>query len=190
MTARGATAAAIAQMEAHQNKPFHLFKGEFESGTLYLTDALGTLTWDGQAYTGVGRFISYEDLEENTDLGVTETSVNFTGVPDDIMSIFINENIVKRLVTIYRGFYDSSMAIVLDPFIIFKGRINDGDYSEDPESGKAAIRLRCSSKLIDFDKVKGRLTNTASQRQYYPEDKGFNFVPGLGEKIIVWKPKN
>ena len=189
MAQRGASAAYLTEINRSTNRPFHLYKGEFSSGTLYMTDANRSIVWGGQTWLGVGKFLAYDSIEEATDLIVSEINLTLTGVSTDIIAIVMTENLIERPVTIYRGFLDlTTYAVVVDPIIIFKGRTDGGSVGEDPDNGTAIVELPCSSKLIDFDRVKGRRTNTTSQRQYYPFDKGFNFVPGLSEKIVVWKP--
>ena len=53
-------------------------------------------------------------------------------------------------------------------------------------SALSRVSVTAESLLADWDRPRVRRYNAEDQRLYYPNDKGFEFVPSLVEKQIVW----
>jgi hypothetical protein len=75
---------------------------------------------------------------------------------------------------VYRGFLDSSQALISDPFLLFDGRIENFNIEEDDNSSTVSISV--ASHWADFEKQKGRKTNTGSQKLHFPNDVGFDYA--------------
>ena len=187
MSGRGASAAALAQIGAVQNSPFHLFEGYFDSATVYLTDWNRPVSWGGHTYLQGGHFLSFDGVQETADLQVTEAHVTLSGVDQTVISLVLNENYIDRRLVIYKAFMTSADALVVDPFAIFDGRMDAPVISEDPGTdgggGQCTVVLTASSHWVDFQRTPGRHTNDAEQQIFFPGDLGFIYASEASRQI-------
>ena len=72
--------------------PVVLCKIEFNSGDVLVHSQLGDLTYDGDTYTGIGRFGAISEAEETADLSRTPINLTMSGIPNDILSIVLGFN--------------------------------------------------------------------------------------------------
>lgn len=186
MTQRNASAAVLTELGSTSNAPFHLFQVLWDSGTVYLTDSATEISWGGQTYTALGSMLGFGNIEESAGLQATGVDLTLSGVPTSLVSSFMTEDFIDRHVKIYKGFFDANGAVIADPILIFEGLMDAPDFVEAVEDNSTVITIPASNQWMAFDKVNGRMTNTNSQARYFSGDKGFNFVPGLNEKIITW----
>ena len=81
------------------------------------------------------------------------------------------------------GFLDENQALVNYPFLLFDGRIENLSIEEDETNSVVSISI--ASHWADFDKTKGRKTNTNSQALHFPTDLGFDYASQTA-KDIKW----
>ena len=85
----------------------------------------------------------------------------------------LNENVVNDSVDIFRAFLDDSNAVIADPFLLYKGQIEEFSIQEtDIES---IVALSIVSHWADFEKKNGRKTNNTSQQRFFSSDVGMDF---------------
>ena len=99
------------------------------------------------------------------------------------MSIVLNENIINDDVHIYRGFLDTNLALISDPFLLFYGTINN--YKITDNTTRANLILTITSHWGNFSKTSGRTTTDNSQKRFFSADKGMEFS-ALTVKDIKW----
>jgi len=187
MSDRGASASVLAEIQKSQIRPFHLFEGVFDGGTVRFCDNTYNITWDSYEWVAAGHLISYDAIEESSDIQATGCSVTLSGMNGEVTAIAIDEDLADKVVKIYRGFFDSSNAIISDPLLIFKGRSEGATFSEDPDNGTSVVNLEVISHFVDYDKVAGRRTNNKEQQRYFPADKFCEFIPNLVNAVIQWE---
>ena len=85
----------------------------------------------------------------------------------------LNENVVNDSVDIFRGFLDDSNALISDPFLLYRGKIDSFDISESDKSSQ--VNLSIVSNWADFGKKSGRKTNNTSQQRFFSGDVGMDF---------------
>ena len=85
----------------------------------------------------------------------------------------LNENVVNDSVDIFRGFLDDSNALISDPFLLYRGKIDSFDISESDKS--SVLGLQIVSNWADFEKKSGRKTNNTSQQRFFSGDVGMDF---------------
>lgn len=186
MSGRGFSAAALAQINAAQNAPFHLFEAYFDSGTAYATDAARPVVWGGHTYLADGQLLAYDGVQETADLQVTEAHVQLSGVDQTWVALVLAENYIDRRLVIYKAFLDPATdALIVDPGAIFDGRMDAPTIEEDPASGKCTVSLTATSHWTDFERRPGRHTNLAEQQTFFPADTGFRYVSEQ-TKQITW----
>ena len=180
---RALTTAAQTAVAADVVRPVTLVKMEFDSGTVRYSGADRAITYDSESYTGIGNFAGFSVVEEGVDLQTYSVTISIAGVPTALLSIALDENYQNRFVTLFQGFLNDSYALIADPVEIFKGRVNTMNI----EAGETAtITLSVESRLVDWERPRIRRYNNADQQVAFSGDKGFEFVPQMVEKELIW----
>ena len=81
---------------------------------------------------------------------------------------------MEKEAEVYKGFLDSNEAVIADPFLLFKGRIES--FSIDESLNQSNANIVVASHWSDFSKIEGRKTNTVSQQLHFINDLGFEFA--------------
>jgi hypothetical protein len=89
---------------------------------------------------------------------------------------------------IWKGFLDANLAVVVDPILIFEGRMDSPVIDENPDNGSCIVSVSATNAWVDFERKSGRHTNHEEQQIFFPGDRGFEFVSEL-TKEITWGRK-
>lgn len=177
------TPAVEAAFEAGHVRAVLLVSMEFDSGTLRLNNSPVALSWDGHAWLGAGTLGSIEPVKEAADLSAQGLAFRMSGVPTDTVASALGAHYQGRACRLWLAPLDAGHQVLADPVLVFAGRMDTMDI----ELGSTAtITVTAESLLADWDRPRVRRYNAEDQRLYYPNDKGFEFVPSLVEKQIVW----
>ena len=160
-----------------------LVKLEFTSGTVYVCNAGYNFLWDNQVWMGVGNMGSVSAVGEGEELKMYGCTLSLTGLDPDLIAISLSSGYQGKPATIWMAPLNSNYQILVDPVIIFRGRM---DTMPVELAETATIQLTVESRLTDWEKPRMRRYNTYDQQLEYPDDKGFEFVTQMAEKEIVW----
>ena len=94
--ARDITAGFQTEIEADQLQPILLYKAEFDSGDVRFWSGYGELTYDSEIYIGSGELLGVTRVEETKELTANNVTIELSGIPASIVSIF-HINIVSNL---------------------------------------------------------------------------------------------
>ena len=81
---------------------------------------------------------------------------------------------MEKEAEVYKGLLNTSEAVIADPFLLFKGRIES--FSIDESINQSNANIVVASHWSDFSKIEGRKTNTNSQQLHFINDLGFEFA--------------
>ena len=171
--ARSLTSAVKTELATNKLNPITLVYLGIASGSRY-TDHYKDITYSSNTYTASSLLLGVSDVSETSDVAVDSITIAFTGADQSIISLLLNNDYMDKEAEVYKGFLDDSQALISDPFLLFKGRIESYAIEEDINNSQISISI--SSHWSDFDKVKGRKTNTGSQELFFSGDKGFDYA--------------
>ena len=186
---RSLTTAIKNELATNDIRPIHLITIGF--GTpLNFTDCSFSLTssvsGSSVTYTPSNFIMGISNFTEEVDITKTSLKLGFSGADTSLISVVLNENVVNDAVTIFRGFLDSSNAIIADPFLLYDGQI---DTFEIQESNKESnLILNITSHWANFDKKNGRKTNNVSQQRFFSTDVGMEFSSQTVQDIKWGRP--
>jgi hypothetical protein len=163
-------------------------KLEFDSSTVYVHDGVGSVTFDGNTYLGVGKYGSFDIIDENIDTVARGIKVTLSGVDTSLVPIVMDEVYQGRPATFYVGFLDQNLNFVADPEEIWSGRMDTMSISMDQNS--AVISLSCEYRLRK-EPVLARFTDE-DQRLAFAGDTFFNLTQFIPRYKATWgdKPTN
>ena len=188
MADRGATSAVLTELGKSQNQPFHLVDIMLDSAPVYITDAWKELVWSSHTYTALGHLLSFSDIEESSELRVTNMTAQLSGVDQSLISAVLSYKYIDRPLRVYKGFLDDNVAIIANPILIFEGRMDAPVIAENPDDGSCVVSITATNAWVDFERKSGRHTNHEEQQLFFPGDKGFEFVSEI-TKEITWGRK-
>lgn len=174
----------ITEIEKNSVRPFFLYEGEFLSGTIHLWTGLNNLIWDSKTWLGNG-YISYiSGILESLSIAASGVTIQLSGIPGISLSLVLQEFKQGGLGNFYLGFLDSSSQVILNPALVFKGKLDHSTIGVDSQN--STIILRYESVLIDLDRVRGGRFTKESQAKYFSDDKGFDYVASLQDWAGQW----
>jgi hypothetical protein len=128
------------------------------------------------------------DIEEAAEVIVSSVTLSLSGIDQVWISNVLQEDYIDRTVKIYTAFMDESWALVVDPVLIFEGRMDQPSIEEDPDAGTSSVSVSATNAWVDFSRKTGRHTNHEEQTLHFAGDKGFEFASEVTPDIIWGRP--
>jgi hypothetical protein len=154
------------------------------SPVIYLTDYTHDIPYGGNTFEASSHLLSIADPQETRELRVGAISVEMSGVSQEYISIFLNQNWVNRSVKLYKAVVSGSDgSIIGDPILIFNGLLSQFQIEDSDNS--SVITIQVASHWADFQRKTGRYTNDQSQQYYFSGDLGMQFSANT-VKDIKW----
>lgn len=183
---RSLPASYVTALSSAVIRPVMFAKLDFTSGILYLHDSIGTFTFDGQTWQGVGDFGSVSSIEEGAQLSPYKITLTLSGLDPTISNIGSagTEDYYLRPVTVYLGLLDEDEALIADPTAVWSGfmdvmKISSGDTD--------SISLTCESELTKVQRSADRKYTHAQQQRRNSADLFFEYLQDLQGLKILWK---
>lgn len=171
-------------LSAAEVQPFFAVEMDFSGGVLRLWTGYGNLTINSETYFGAAGFMQLSGIDETSEIKATGINVQLSGISSALLSAALTENYQGRDITLYFGTFDSSGNINDTPYILFKGRMDIMNISENGDN--SIINITGESRLIDLEVPRVRRYTSQDQKIDYPNDKGLQFVADLQQKQIIW----
>jgi len=189
--ARNITSAFNTAIKSKVVKPIVGIELEFSDGTLRLWNGYGNITMtaggSSKTFTGTGDMLGMSEIEESDTLSMSGVTLTLAGIKSSLISTALGANYTNRKGTIYLGLFDTSNNVVADVYTLFKGNMDVLNISEGPAT--TVIQLKLESRLVTFEKASNRMYTFEDQKVDFPNDLGFEFIPDLQDKEIIWGKK-
>ena len=128
----------------------------------------------GEIYSANGFLQSMGSINESSKLTIGSIDLVLSGVNQTLISDLLNNGHLNKKVTIQRAYINSSTNALIEAFSIFSGRVDGMQIRDTNETSE--IGLTISNHWSDFGRRSGRRTISSSQQQFFPDDKGFDFI--------------
>ena len=151
----------------------HLVKLEFNT-TYYYTDFSSDIVDGSDTYSANGFLQKIGSISESSSLTIGSLSLSLSGVNQTLISDLLGNGHIHRKVAIKRAFINASTNALIESFSIYTGRVDGMDIMDSDKT--SMINLRIANHWGDFARLSGRRTNSGSQNQFFPNDKGFDFI--------------
>ena len=173
---RSLTTSVKNELATNDIRPVHLITIGF--GTpVNITDCSFPLTssvsGSSVTYSSSDFILGVSNFTEETDVTKTSLTLTLSGADQTFISTVLNENVVNDSVDIFRGFLNDSNALISDPFLLYRGKIDSFDIAETDTDSQ--VNLSIVSNWADFEKKNGRKTNNTSQQRFFSGDVGMDF---------------
>lgn len=183
---RTLTAGMVTEVDKAAVTPVFFVEMDFSSGFVRAWSGYGSISWDSKTWLGAGHLMEIEPLAESVDFTANGATLKLNGIPSDMIAIAIGETYQGRAATIYLGFLDSTGAVIADPIEIYAAMMDTMEIDEDGET--ASIMVRVESQAISLKRPREWRYTHEDQQIDYPGDLGLEYVAGLQDKELVWRP--
>ncbi len=183
--ARTLTGSMITEITASSLIPILLAKFEFDSGTTRVWSGVGDFTFNSEIYIGVGDLGSISEITETQVIRASGMTFSLSGIPSALISIALTEEYQGRSCSLWLGMLDkTTRALISTPFKILTARMDVMTIDEEGET--ATISIAAENILIDLERPNERRYTPEDQKEEFPGDKGFDFVPSIQDAEIFW----
>ena len=181
---RGLTTAMQVALASDYVRPGILVEATFKSSTVYVWSGIGTVSWNGHSWQGVGSLGNLSTVEESSNVDAKGIAISLSGIDPTLLSDVLGDYQVGLPVNVYLALFDASNAIIADPLLSFAGRMDEPRITMDGQS--ATIDINCESRLVEMNVAVDRRYTNEDQQLDYPGDAGFAFVNSIQEVFINW----
>ena len=183
--ARNLHADFITEVQTDEIHPIMLCKINTSGGDVRVWTGNGTLTYDSEDYIGTGTLAGLSQVSELTDLSAAGITFSLSGIPSDLISTALGQVQHGRLCQVWMALLNTSTgAIINEPYELFAGFSDVTVITEQAES--STISIQAENRLVDLERPRIRRYTDEDQKSDTANaaDIGFEFVPGLQDKII------
>lgn len=181
---RELTSDYLAELEASAVKIAFFFEGEFASSTIWLWSGVGPITWDGKTWLGNGWLQGWSGAGETSELKAVSMDITLAGVPQDVLSLMLNEASQNKFGRLYLAFLDASDAVIDDPYLLFEGKLDYPEISD--SSNDATVVISYESELVELEQAEESRYTDINQKSIYPTDLGLEYITSLAEWSGFW----
>lgn len=180
---RDLSAAALTEIAGNHVRVLMFCSLDFDSGTLYVHNGLGTYTWGGHDWLGLGDFGGVDLIEEGEQATPYAVRLRLSGLDSTMATEALTGDYHLREVVLYVGFLSDANALVDDPDLIWSGQM---DTIEVVAGAENMILVTCESYLAKLERSNGKLFTDAEQRKAYSADTFFKYLPQMQDLRLVW----
>lgn len=159
---------------------------EHPDGTAYFTTGVGSRSWNGQTWSGVGQFGSITPIKHTSEISIQDIKFSLSGVDMDIVNGLSDD--VRNLsgeVWLYCLNYDDS--VVPDPYQIVDSSLDYQTFIVDGD-GKCTVEITAHSGFYTLSRAMQEAWTPENQKALFPTDTGLDMVPSLQNQNLQWTP--
>lgn len=189
--ARNITTAFNNAIKSDVVRPILAIELEISDGTLRFWNGYGNLTMtaggSSKLFLGTGDLLNISSVEETSTLKMNGITISLGGIKSSLISSILSAQYTNRLGTVYMGLFDNNKNVIADVYTLFQGKMDVANIQEGPET--SVIQINIESRLVQFELPLNRMYTLEDQQIDFPNDIGFEFIPDLQDKEIIWGKK-
>lgn len=148
---------------------------------------VGTITFKGHDWLGVGIFGSVGPVTISTETVIQEVAFELSGIePTEETLQFLNANVRNREATVWLAAIGGDGQIVRDPYELMRAQLDYQTQEADHESGEVKISIVARSGFYTLERAIDEAWTAEDQARLYPSDTGLDLITSLQSKEILW----
>lgn len=180
--------AMLAQLDALQSRPVHLFEVYFDDETVRATDAFTDVSWGGHTYIADGELLSYDGVAETLEMAAPQVRIALSGVDQSWMARVLSKAYLTRRLVVRLAMLDAAWQVIVDPGVVFDGEMKQPQIPSDPDSGTLQVVITASHAASDINNISGRRTNDRMQQSLFPGDGFFKYAQQAKNQMVWGTP--
>ena len=183
MTERILDAALKAGAESSEFNYVVFVKLAFPSATVRAHNGVGTYSFGGEDYLGVGAFGSIDAMEDTLDLTSKPINVTLSTINQEIIDALLVDDVFGRDADIFLGSINEHGELQGTPVNWYSGHMETVDILLGAED---VVKIRIQSRASRL-KLRNNKRYTLEEHQAeFPGDKFFEFLPFVMEAQVEW----
>lgn len=183
---RQLSAPNLAEVALQHLQPVLLVRIDFTT-PVYAHSGIGTITFDGNDYLGVGDFGGVGEIREAETLGPNPIRLELTGLNSSYVAEALSSGNYGDMLFIYMGYRNDAGALVADPWPVASGKY---EYASVVTGATTTISITAQHSLSVLDGIDGAKFTDEDQRTRYVADRGFQFVSDSANVVLYWGQQN
>ena len=155
----------------------------FPSGTLYAHNGIGTHSFGGNDYLGVGAFGNIDAIEDTVNLVSKPVNVTLSSITSEIIDAIKVDDVFGRDADIYLGVLNSDGQLLGTPDNWFSGYMETVQLNLGAED---AVKIRIQSRASRLRLRSNKRYTIEDHQAEYPGDMFFEFLPNLMDAQVTW----
>lgn len=180
---RGIGATNVTQTEAASVHVVILVKLEFDT-PVYVHSGIGTITYDGDDYVGVGGYGSVSQAAESEKISPSKLTLTLSGIDTTLISEAQDTGNYRDVITIFEGYRQDDGTLYDDPWIVWKGLFEYSSIQID--ENEASVAIVCNHDLVILEEKHGSRFTDEDQQQRYSGDNFFKFITDQAGLRLRW----
>ncbi len=152
-------------------------------------DGVGDLSWNSQAWVGVGHLGSISEITGGVDLDVGDIKLTMSGIPTDFRADLINLSARGKRVNIYHGFRDNAAgAWAHNPELAYAGFIANTELVDQigaDGGASVSIEVNVISALAYVRRLTIYRRSDAHQQDLYAGDLFYSFKADVSNPMAT-----
>jgi hypothetical protein len=148
-------------------------------------DYVSTVSGSSVTYLGVGNLGLISSISESQDLSARGINLSLSGIPSAYIALALGDLEQGKPVRIFMGFFSQSTRVKINSeFELWTGITDIPSINEEGQT--ATISISAENRLIDLEKLRVRRYTAEDQARDDVKDLGFEFVPSLQDKEVLF----
>ena len=179
------TNAAEAQAQAAFHTLIILAKFEFDE-PVYAHTGIGTVTYDGDTYLGVGDFGSIGPSRESENLGPMQMDISLAAPNSTHLAEALDAGNYGDPMTLFAAYRSSAGTLVANPWVVWSGWFEFASIRVGTDN---QITISGQHDLAVLNEIKGSRFTDEDQQSKYPGDNGFLHIHRMATTRLLWGGK-
>lgn len=179
-----ATTAFIAAASSAYVKPALFVQVNFTTGPVYVWSGVGSQTWNGHTWQGVGQFGMVSTIEEGANVEARGITLTLSGIDSTLLGDVLADYQQGLPALVYLGLFDASGTLIANPITCWSGRTDQPTITMSGDSG--TLSIACENRLVEMNVSVQRRYTDQDQKLDYPGDRGFEFVNQIQSQTLYW----
>jgi len=181
-TSRVIAAPNIVQIDSNETYIVIMVKLEFDTPA-YLHSGIGTISFEGNDYIGVGQLGSIDGVDESADLAPAPFRLSISGIDSSFLAEGLDSGNYGDVITVYRGYRQDDGTLVADPWIATRGKL---EYTQVVRGEQNAVQLTVQHDLALLDEISGDRWTHEDQTSKFVGDEGLEYVHEMAGVKLLW----
>lgn len=151
---------------------------------VYAWSGIGTITFGGHEWDGVGSYGGYGSLTEASDGTASQMTFLLSGIDQTFYTYLVEQPYRNALCQLWVGALDEGFtAIVAGPLVLYQGRLTAVDLVDGAE---VSIQITVERSSRDQTRQRVRRYSDYEQQRRYPADKFFEYCQQMQTVTVLW----
>ncbi len=180
--ARNLSTQMIQAITSNEVVPCILVDLTLTTGVTHIWSGVGSISYNGNTYAGVGSLGSIGDVTEGVDVKAEGTSITLSGIDPSLMQDSLNDIQLGAPVTLWFAIFENGAITAAQ--VLYTGTVDRPVIPVSPES--ISITLALENRMLNLQRPSNRRYTSSDQRYLYPDDIGFHWVELLSDMALRW----